>query len=69
MPEHIKIRCAECEYVRINEEASRKRWTAYVCGNENSEYYKTFLNVSANGDEQKRVTFGGCKHGRKRVSV
>ena len=62
------IRCAECRYVRRDEAASDKRWTAYECGCGESEYFKALLNVSPRGEKQDYISWGGCEDGVTRPS-
>jgi hypothetical protein len=42
------------------------KWAAYQCTNTDSEYHKSLLNVSFNGDMQSRITWGGCVEGERR---
>jgi hypothetical protein len=51
--------------VREDPEASELGWTAYECGNGDSEFYKALLNVRSNGDRQQRVTWSGCPCGEE----
>jgi hypothetical protein len=60
-----KIRCSDCKYVREDEKMSEKSWTAYECGNPASEYHKSLLNVTINGDKQSRVSWSGCECGKR----
>lgn len=62
-----KIRCSQCRFARMDKKASVKTWTAYECGNPNSEYYKALLNVTPNGDKQYRITWNGCEGGRAKI--
>jgi hypothetical protein len=59
------IRCSLCRFVREDPEAGERDWTAYECGNPDSEYHKALLNVRPNGDKQQRVTWGGCPCGEE----
>lgn len=59
------IECAECMYARPDKIASEKGWTAYECGNVDSEYYKSLLNVSSEGDKQRIISWGGCELGNQ----
>ena len=63
MTDHIK--CISCRFARVDEQASEKSWTAYECGNKNSEFYIALLNVSINGDRHKRISWSGCEHGQR----
>jgi hypothetical protein len=60
-----KIRCSQCRFVRVDGKASEKGWTAYECGNSKSEYHKSLLNVTPNGERQAHITWAGCVHGQK----
>jgi len=57
------IRCAECRFVRPDLKASDREWTAFECGNYDSEYYRGLLNITLDGDKQEQITWTGCKHG------
>jgi hypothetical protein len=61
------VRCISCRYAKVDEKASDKNWTAYECGNEQSEYHKSLLNVTPNGDKQHRISWSGCEHGERRI--
>ena len=63
IPSHI--RCSRCRFTREDPEASERGWTAYECGNGDSEYYRALLNVRRNGDRQQRVTWRGCPCGEE----
>jgi hypothetical protein len=41
-------------------------WAAYECGNPDSEFYKSLLNIRRNGDRQSSVTWRGCEYGGRR---
>jgi len=43
-------------------------WVAYECGNRNSEYFRSLLNVSVDGDKLPNITWTGCEHGERKVS-
>jgi len=60
---HIKCEC--CKYVRPDKLASSRGWTAYECGNEDSEYYGALLNITHNGDKLNSVTWVGCACGKR----
>ena len=62
-----KIKCSQCRYVRPDKKASDKDWTAYECGNCDSEHYKSLLNVSAEGNKLKHISWGGCTKGKVKV--
>ena len=59
-----KIKCADCRFATVDRNASEKGWTAYECGNRKSEYYKSLLNVTPNGDRQHYISWSGCSEGR-----
>lgn len=58
------IRCARCRFVRPDHKASDSEWTAYECGNRESEYYRALLNVAVNGGKLPRITWKGCACGK-----
>ncbi|MDL2318173.1 hypothetical protein LJC74_03640 [Eubacteriales bacterium OttesenSCG-928-A19] len=60
------VRCAQCRFARRSRAFSDKGWSAYQCRNRESEYFRALLNVSANGDEQHRITWKGCPLGERR---
>ena len=59
-----RIRCADCRYAQVDENASESSWTAYECVNSRSEYHKALLNVTINGNMQSFISWCGCEHGR-----
>jgi hypothetical protein len=61
-PKHI--RCAECVFTQVDENASDRRWTAYECGCIRSPYYKSLLNVTVNGGRLSWINWSGCDEGR-----
>lgn len=63
----MKIRCISCRFAAIDEYASDKDWTAYQCSNHKSEYHKSLLNVTEDGDRCMRITWSGCEHGERKV--
>ncbi len=65
MIEDKHIKCVDCKYVRADKSASSKNWTAFECGNADSEFYRCLLNVTKNGERQFQVTWCGCECGRK----
>lgn len=62
-----RVRCISCRYTRIDKKASDRNWNAYECGNTRSEYHKSLLNVTQNGDKQYRITWAGCEYGERGV--
>ncbi len=65
----MKIKCMSCRFVTIDEPASDRDWKAYGCGNPKSEYHKSLINISENGDKHKRISWSGCEHGRRKVKT
>ena len=61
------MKCISCRFATVDETASDKHWTAYECGNPKSEYHKSLINISENGDKHKRISWSGCKHGERKV--
>jgi hypothetical protein len=43
-------------------------WVPYECGNRKSEYFRSLLNVSEDGDKQDTITWTGCIHGERMVA-
>ena len=58
------IRCARCRFARPDRKASDSEWTAYECGNRDSEFYRALLNVTYDGDKRERISWKSCAHGR-----
>ena len=61
------MECIFCRFATVDELASDKDWTAYQCSNPKSDYYKSLINVSENGDKHKRISWSGCEHGERKV--
>jgi len=61
------IRCVSCRYAEVDENASDRAWGAVQCGNQNSEYYHSLLNISESGHKLQRVSWKGCKLGERRA--
>ena len=61
------MKCISCRFATIDESASDKHWKAYECGNPKSEYHKSLINISENGDKHKRISWSGCEHGERKV--
>ncbi len=61
-PNHI--RCTECAFALVDKDASDRCWTAYECGCIISPYYKSLLNVTANGSKLTWINWSGCCEGR-----
>ena len=62
------IRCSCCRFVREDPSMSDLDWTAYECGNPESEYNKALLNVDQQGNKQVSLTWTGCRSGERRCS-
>ncbi len=65
----MKIKCISCHFATIDESASDRDWKAYECSNPESEYHKSLINISENGDKHKRISWSGCKHGERRAKA
>lgn len=63
-----QIKCISCRYARPDKTAGEGGWTAYECGNPQSEFYKSLLNVRPDGNKLKRISWSGCEHGERRVN-
>ncbi len=61
------MKCISCRFATTDKSASDKDWTAYECGNPKSEYHKSLVNISENGDKHKRISWSGCEHGERKV--
>jgi len=61
MVKHIK--CVRCRYVRPDHNASERGWTAYECGNTDSEYFMSLLNITEAGNKSTRIIWTGCPYG------
>lgn len=62
----MTIKCVSCRYARKDENTSNKNWTAYECGNPDSEYHRCLLNITPSGEKQDRITWNGCGQGERR---
>lgn len=63
------IACISCQFATVDESASDKRWMAYECSNPESEYHKSLLNVSPNGDKNARISWSGCDYAKRKVPL
>ena len=63
----LRIKCISCRFAKVDKSASDKNWTAYECGNPNSEYHMALLNISVDGNELKRITWSGCACGERKT--
>ncbi|NMB42122.1 MAG: hypothetical protein GX996_09330 [Firmicutes bacterium] len=61
------MKCISCRFATVDETASDKHWKAYQCGNPKSEYHKSLINISENGDKHKRISWSGCERGERKV--
>lgn len=61
------IRCKLCRFVREDPTMKCDNQSVYECGNPESEYYKSFLNVDTQGNVLKYITWSGCEFGQRRV--
>lgn len=61
------IKCISCRYATVDKTASDKNWTAYECSNSMSEYHKSLLNITPEGDRNRRVSWFGCSQGERKV--
>ena len=60
------VRCKYCGFVREDKIMSNRFWTAYECGNFESPYYKSLLNVDPMGNKLHRIAWQGCIYGERR---
>jgi hypothetical protein len=65
----MKIKCISCRFATIDESASDRDWKAYECSNPESEYHKSLINISENGDKHKRISWSGCEQGERKVKT
>ncbi len=61
------MKCISCRFATVDKSASDKDWTAYECGNPESEYHKSLINISEDGKKHKRISWSGCEHGERKV--
>lgn len=61
------MKCISCRFATVDESASDRDWKAYQCSNPKSEYHKSLINISENGDKHKRISWSGCEHGERKV--
>jgi hypothetical protein len=59
-----RVRCIDCAFTQSDKKASNKKWTAYKCGNAESDYFKAVLNVTSDGYKQADITWRGCEQGK-----
>jgi len=55
-------RCETYKFARIDPKISEGFWTAYECGNQESEFYRALLNVTENGNKLYKISWHGCNH-------
>lgn len=65
----MKIKCISCRFAIVDETASDRDWEAYECSNPKSEYHKSLINISEDGNKHKRISWSGCEHGERKVSI
>lgn len=63
-----RIKCISCLFTSPDKTMSDRKWTAYECGNPESVYYKALVNVDPYGNKMKRITWIGCKYGKRRYA-
>ena len=55
--------CRSCRFAVRDETTNEVGWCGIMCSNPESEYYKSLLNTSKDGNKLDKVTWGGCpKH-------
>jgi hypothetical protein len=59
-----KIICVYCIFARPDKSVSTKKWTAYECGNSESPYHKSLLNITKNGNKLQGIIWSGCASGQ-----
>ena len=54
-----------CKYRNTDEICPKQvlKWAAIQCKNPDSEFHGCLLNVTANGEMQSKITWGGCAEG------
>jgi hypothetical protein len=57
------ISCDKCIFALPDPTCREKNWIAYECGNPESVYYTTLLNITPEGNTQSRITWKGCELG------
>jgi hypothetical protein len=65
----MKIKCISCRFAIVDETASDRDWEAYECSNPKSEYHKSLINISEDGNKHKRISWSGCEHGERKVKA
>jgi hypothetical protein len=60
-------KCKGCIYAQADLAASTKGWTAFECGNPESPYSHSLLNVTPHGNKQREVAWSGCIYGVSKV--
>jgi hypothetical protein len=60
-----QIRCKYCRFAKEDKSMSDEFWTAYECGNFESPYYKSLLNVDPQGNKLGKITWSGCFFGER----
>jgi len=63
--EAAHIWCADCKFARPDYDVSEyNSWTAFECGNKNSPFYRSLLNITIDGDTLPMITWQGCEAGQ-----
>lgn len=57
-----------CCFVREDPTMKYDNQSVYECGNPESEYYKSLLNVDLQGNKLPNITWSGCRFGERRCS-
>ena len=63
------VKCKGCIYVQPDPTASERNWTAFKCGNPESEFEGALLNVTLHGGKMNEVAWSGCKYGTTKQQV
>jgi len=58
-----RIWCKSCQFATVDKSACEGTWMAYECSNPESEYHRSLLNISINGEKQKIISWSGCDKG------
>ena len=49
---------------RANGKRPRIKLIDIECGNSDSEFYRSLLNIASNGNREDSILWGGCDHGK-----
>lgn len=61
-------RCGKCRFAEPCPNASERGWTAIVCMNRDSQFYKAVLNATMAGIPRAYITWKGCPLGERRIT-